>query len=479
VELALFLNAADAARLHRLPAIRSVRSGRSRGQVVRMVWHDSLDRALAADGLALNEQRGVWRLERHRPEATDPWPPATDHRLIEEASEPVALSTHLPDILTSVAAFDGRRTVFPVTIGGEPVTMTLLDGMLRAVAADRPCSRLVLEGPGVAVRELVLLLADHLTLSVPVQSLASEALHLADGTAPQPRRTGAPVLPPEGLSTHAAFAHILGHLADVLLHLAPSAADIESGTVPVHQMRVAVRRARSALSIFPPIEDTVVLTRGADALRELGRMLAPARDWDVFMTETAPPVEAVLPDQVSLRTLLRAGARRRRAARAALSAYLTGAEFRLLSIELACLAAAEWTLPDAEPPRLNEFAAAVLRSRWKKLLHVGKSLEDLDNTALHGLRLKAKRLRYAAEFFAPLFPGRPAARFIRRLSVLQERLGLFNDTTVAETLLRELNASPGYASGLILGFTAARGAGVRPKIAAAWARFRRREPFWE
>jgi CHAD domain-containing protein len=121
----------------------------------------------------------------------------------------------------------------------------------------------------------------------------------------------------------------------------------------------------------------------------------------------------------------------------------------------------------------------VLRSRWKKLAHVGRSLEELDNPGLHGLRLKAKRLRYAAEFFAPLFPGKATARFIRRLSDLQERLGLFNDTTVAETLSRELNASPGYASGLILGFTAARGAGVRPKIAAAWTRLRRREPFWE
>ena len=221
MELALVLTTADAARLHRLPAIKAARTGRSRGQAVRVVWHDTLDRTLAADGLALSEQRGAWRLERHRPEPTDPWPPATDHRLIEEASDPNTLSTPLPDALTPVAAFDGRRTAFTLTIGGEPVTMTLLDGVLRAVAADRPCSRLFLEGAGVAVRELVLLLADHLTLSIPVQSLASEALRLADGTTPEPRRIGAPVLPPEGLSTHAAFAHILGHLADVLLHLAP------------------------------------------------------------------------------------------------------------------------------------------------------------------------------------------------------------------------------------------------------------------
>ncbi len=105
--------------------------------------------------------------------------------------------------------------------------------------------------------------------------------------------------------------------------------------------------------------------------------------------------------------------------------------------------------------------------------------EELDNPGLHGLRLKAKRLRYAAEFFAPLFPEKPASRFIRRLAELQECLGMFNDTTVAGALLREVGGKPGYGAGIVLGFTAARGARARPKIVAAWARFRRRDAFWE
>jgi CHAD domain-containing protein len=120
----------------------------------------------------------------------------------------------------------------------------------------------------------------------------------------------------------------------------------------------------------------------------------------------------------------------------------------------------------------------VLQKRWRKLLHAGKALDDLDSPGLHRLRLKAKRLRYAAEFFAPMFPGKPTSRFIRRLAALQERLGLFNDTTVAEALLRDLGAKPSFAAGLVLGFTAAQGARARPKIAAAWTRFRHREPFW-
>lgn len=476
MELTLLPPAGEVTRFQRHPILKAARTGRTKSLATRIVWHDGLDRALAARGLALAEQKGIWRLERHRPAPFDPWPPATDHRLIEEAPSREALTEPLPDALIPVAAFEGRRTIYPLTIDGESVTATLLDGVLRAVAAERPAARLILDGPGAAVRTLLLSLAETLPLTVPGHSLATEALHLADGTEPPPRRTGAPAVAPDGLTTETAFTHILGHLTDVLLYLAPRVADAATGPEPVHQMRVAVRRARSAVSLFQPVMDSPALTRAAEGLRALSHMLGPARDWDVFMTETAPPVEAALPEQTGLHGLLRAGDRRRRAARAALAAWLADPEFRLMTLDLACLAAAEPSLPDPLP--LTEFAAQSLRGRWKKVVNTGKSLEDLDNPSLHGLRLKAKRLRYAAEFFSPLFPEKATSRFIRRLAALQERLGVFNDTAVAETLLRELNANPGHAAGLVLGFTAARGAGIKPKIAAAWTRFRGRDPFW-
>jgi triphosphatase len=489
MELTLRLSQSDVAKLYRLPLVKAARGGRTRSQAVRIVWHDSLDRALAARGLALAEHRGTWRLERHRPERTEPWPPATDHRVIEEATEPASLHHSLPETLIPIAAFEGRRTVVPLTVDGEAVTLTVLDGVLRAVAAERPATRLMLEGPSPKVRTLALAVAETLPLSVPRQSLAAEALSLADGTRPVPRRQGAPELSPDEISVTAAFAHIIGHLTDVLLHLAPLAADPATGVEPVHQIRVAVRRARSAFSLFPPVSGDPSGPIAAEGLKQLSQILGPARDWDVFMTETTPPVEAVLPDHASLHAWLRAGERRRRAARAALAAYLTGAEFRLLTLELCCLAAsepvmtrpfaAETVVVEAVPPRLPDFAATVLRARWRKLAHVGKRLEDLDNPGLHNLRLKAKRLRYAAEFFAPLFAEKPGARFIRRLAALQERLGVFNDTAAAEVLSRELGGNPGFAAGLVLGFTAARGAGIRPKIVRAWARFRRVDPFWE
>jgi triphosphatase len=475
MELTLLLPPADAVRVPRLPIVRQTRTGRARGQTMRVVWHDALDRELSAEGLALAEQRGVWRLERHRPLATDFWPPAIGHRLIEEAAAPDAFTHPLPAALTPVAAFEGRRTVFPLTIEGETVSLTMLHGTLRAVAAERPAARLILEGPDNAMRILLRALAENLPLSVPTFSLATQAVQLADGTKPKPRRLGSPALPHDGDTVTIAFAHIIGHLTDVILALAPETDDDETEIEAVHQIRVAVRRARSAMSLFPALADPTV----AAGLKELGRVLGPARDWDVFMTETAPPVEAVLPTQSDLHALLRAGERRRRSAHGALAEYLASPRFRALCLELAWLAAATLPAIEPEPPPLRDFAAAVLHSRWKKLTNAGQALDDLSNTELHGLRLKAKRLRYAAEFFAPLFQEKSATRFIRRLAILQDRLGVFNDTASADVLSRELSARPGFGAGLVLGFTAARGANVRPKIVRAWARFRRRAPFWE
>lgn len=480
MELTLLLRASDARGLSRSPVVQKARTGATRGQAARIVWHDGPGHALAEKGRVLAEMAGVWRLEQYQPAPAETWPPGTDHRLIDEVRAPDLPRQFPPDGLIEVGRFEGRRTVFSLTVGGAAVSMTVLNGMLRAGMAETPATRLTLSGPAAAVRSLALTLAGTVPLSVPAHSLAAEARWLADGTPPAPRRSGAPVLSDALPSAQTAFAHVLGHLTDVVLFLAPRVTDAAAGVEAVHQTRVAVRRARLAMALFRPVIGTPDLGpdlgHAAEGLKQLSQMLGPARDWDVFMTETLPAVVTALPDQTSLTALERSGAHRREAARAALAAYLDSPEFRLVCLQLTCLA---WAEPSGDATPLTAFASTVLQARWKKLLKTGKSLENLDDSGLHALRLKAKRTRYAAEFFAPLFPAKPAARFIRRLSALQENLGVFNDTSVAGTLVRALNARPGFACGLVLGFTAARGAGIRPKIVRSWEKLRQRDPFWE
>lgn len=330
-------------------------------------------------------------------------------------------------------------------------------------------------------------LAEDLALAVPTASLAAEARAVATASALAPRHEGAPQLPP-GLTVAQAFGFVLGHLADVILHNAPLAAAGRSGPDPVHEMRVAVRRLRSAIALFRPAVGCPAVDAASAGLKALADRLAPARDWDVFVAETAAAVAKVLPDDPSLRRLRAASERRRRQAYAALRDWLRGREFRRLGIALAGLAGGQaWraAFPRAQAETLalglDEFAHRALARRLRRLAAAGADIEHLDAAALHAIRLRAKRMRYVAEVFAPLYPGKATRRFMRRLARLQDRLGRLNDSAVADALLATLGAGAAgraHAAGLVRGFLAARSGDARGRIARAWQRFHRLEPFW-
>ena len=487
MELELSLNATDAARLSRLPLLTPLRTGKPRSKTVRIVWHDSPDRALASDGMVLAEQRPFWRLERVTPDGAA-WPPGTPPPIIASARGADALGQPLPKPLIPVAAFEGRARSSDLACEQGPVVMTLLAGAVRAVAAEHQVSRLHLQGSLPAVRTLAFALAGELNIAVPRTCLAAEALAIVSGVPPAPRHHGAPELP-AGCSVADAFSFAVGHLTDVILHFAPAAADGRDGPEPVHQMRVAVRRLRSAIKVFQRAVGSPEVDAADAGLKMLAAKLGPTRDWDVFVTETFAGVADAFPHEKHLKRLLTAAERRRRTCHAELRAFLTSSEFHRLGIALACLAnGGEWqdTLEPAEQAELasslDEFAARVLSRRLKRLLQVEGDLADLEPDALHAVRLRAKRLRYAAEVFAPLYAGKGTGRYLRRLAELQDRIGALNDVTVATGLLTELAGSGGsqaFASGLVLGFSGARANRTRGKIGGVWEKFRRQTPFWD
>jgi triphosphatase len=485
IELELAADADTVAGLSRLKALNACREGRTRTQSVKVVWHDSPEHALLAGGQALSEQRGVWRLERILP-GTDTWLPAQPAPVVTEAPD-LAL---LPSPLAPLAAFEGRRSTSVHRFGDEAITLTAEKGILRAVTSERPAARIRLSGEEQAVRAAAALIAAALPVSVPLSSLAAEAIAMATGQAASARHAGAPVLPDSALGVSAALSHILGHLIDVILANAPRAKrPDEQGAEAVHQMRVAGRRARSALSIFRPAVPAGALDAVNALLKDLGARLGPTRDWDVFADETAPAILAAVPGDKRLQRLAAAAGKRRGACRKVLAAYLAGPEFGQLGIALAWFVAARfWHPPDPDPADgveqslpLTDFAGEVLQDRWKKLISAGKGIDELDVPSLHGVRLRAKRARYAAEMFAPLHQGKSVHRFIRRLSVLQQRLGVLNDGAVATHLLAELGGPGGrhaYATGVVVGFLAARSAEIRPPVIRAFEKFRRQPTFW-
>src|SRR6202012_5785277 len=161
----------------------------------------------------------------------------------------------------------------------------------------------------------------------------------------------------------------------------------------VHQMRVAVRRARSAISLFRPAFAAQALVPLQAPLKILNGQLGAVRDWDVFTGETLPAVQEALPQDERLRRLVSAAGRRRQTLHKALAGWLKDPSFHLLTIHLAwCIASDTWHVLAApediaeplaeplaedgqpEPPpeepasELGGFASAMLPRRWKRLV---------------------------------------------------------------------------------------------------------------
>src|SRR5207344_644373 len=82
------------------------------------------------------------------------------------------------------------------------------------------------------------------------------------------------------------------------------------------------------------------------------------------------------------------------------------------------------------------WAADEVNRRWKSILKRGAQLAHLDPQRRHKLRIQAKKLRYASEFFAGVFPGRKSTKrrmaFLEGLERLQDALGDLNDIAVHE-----------------------------------------------
>lgn len=76
----------------------------------------------------------------------------------------------------------------------------------------------------------------------------------------------------------------------------------------------------------------------------------------------------------------------------------------------------------------------MLAKRHGRLHKRGKKLASLDDAERHEVRIAAKKLRYAAEFFAPLFDEAGAQTYLSALEVLQDALAL-NDIAVTAGLV--------------------------------------------
>lgn len=204
----------------------------------------------------------------------------------------------------------------------------------------------------------------------------------------------------------------------------------------LHQARVAIRRLRSALSIHKKMLAGEQLSAMRSGLRDLGSTLGEARDLDVLagrMEGSAylEPVEQ---------------ARRDAYERACQALRSQGTRALLLDFSQ-WLSFGDWiasadTLALRQAPA-RDASAQILSRLFKKVRKAGRHLDTLDDEARHELRKMAKRLRYAAEFYAPLFDDKRSRkrrkRLLEGLEALQDALGALNDLASAPRTIERLD----------------------------------------
>ena len=222
------------------------------------------------------------------------------------------------------------------------------------------------------------------------------------------------------------------------------------GTEPesLHQMRVGTRRLRAILRTARPILLPTWVTTLEQELTWLSELLGPARDLDVQIAHfTEESAELDARDRKPLAPFISHLRTQREAVQQMVVSELTGVRYVELIRRLQ--QAAQDPAVVESPLTVRDLARQEFKKFRKAISRLTPSPSD---TALHKIRIKAKRARYAAEL-ARSSVGKPASRFIKSARAVQDLLGLHQDAIQAERHVRQFLK---YSTSVRAGFVAGR-----------------------
>ncbi len=261
-----------------------------------------------------------------------------------------------------------------------------------------------------------------------------DALGLPEPGAPVPEALR---VQPEDVPGEAARKLLARQVRVLRAHRRGAALDLDPEYL--HQIRVAIRRARAVLRVFAGELESPRAAAVSRDLGELGRRLGRARDFDVLLPLLESELVAVEAPPKTAAWLLEAFARRRTATAEDARRELASAEFDALVGRLESLRPAEPPATGAPRPRtVAEAAVPVIGrasskvSRWRK-----RPVESLSEEDRHRIRIGLKRLRYVSECFSDIEPA-GFRKAVRRLARFQDVLGEAQDARVAIDHLRGL-----------------------------------------
>jgi inorganic triphosphatase YgiF len=512
IEIKLELPPTSLPRLKKIPLLRALKTPAKRETQVS-VYFDTDKHKLRKKGLMLRVRRvgnryvqtikatgnsGLFERDEWEGEIASEMP---DLRLAHGTALEPLLSDKFCRQLRPMFETRVRRTTYPVADGKRDIALTLDQGKIATGRRSEPLCEIELElkrGNGAELFDLARELTNALPAQLAIKSKSERGYELLEDKDVAAAK-GAPIDLSADTSTREGFKAIGRACLKQIIGNEPAllAGDAEG----VHQMRVGLRRLRAAMSLFADIlrdPETVALKQ---ELKWLTGELAPARELEVLVTRVVAPVRRRHSQLAGVSSLSRDLAAQRAAALARAQDAVRSARFRALTLEIAAwLEGGQWTRPQDDLVRdrgevpIEIFAAGQLTRRFRKIRKQGKILTQLDARRRHKLRIQAKKVRYAAEFFANLFPGKKASRrrkkFLSALEGVQDGLGDLNDIAVHEDRITAIASDSGrsrrrrgspkraFAAGLLSGREDARLDAVLENAADACAALARVKPFW-
>lgn len=507
IELKLRVEPKHLAKLRRAQAIQRRAVGRSSTRQLVSTYYDTEDLALWRSGLSLRVRkigslyvqtiklardavRGV-HLDVREIETLVPGPsPAPE--LIPDAPLRERILALGAGRLLPVFETDVRRTV-RMLMGnrGESIELAIDTGTIRAGEKTLEVSEIELElkrGSAASLFEIARDLAEGHTVHVESASKAERGYALAGDVQPAPVKATPLALSP-GATAGEALAESVRACTRHLV--ANEAASLGPDPVEgIHQMRVALRRLRTSLSLFRPLIEGSELALLADDAKWLFGILGEARDLDVFEQEILAPIRTAFPYTEGLSTLAERAQKMKSKARTTAQRTIRSPRYCALVLDLCHAAEAQpWHHGDgadlADLPA-KRYAVKCLGTRFKKVRGLGKRLEDLSIPERHEMRIRLKKLRYACEFFQGFFAKKRTKPYLAGLASLQDIFGHLNDVATAESLLGQIVApseaadrAESWAAGLVIGWHSHAAALDWAKAKARWKALAATAQFWK
>ena len=516
IELKLEVPANSVARLNRSSVLNGGKAASRKPATLVSVYFDTKKLKLRNSGLSLRVRRiGRQRVQTLKEESGHSDSLVARHEWEQEIGgkqpELDALQhTTLEPLLGKklrrrlIPLFETRiqRTVYPIHKGDSEIELTVDRGKIEAGSRSSSLCEVELELKRGELADLFRTareLAKQVPAQLAVTSKAERGYSLLAGNEPEAIKAAPVALTPDS-SCEASFRMIARACLRQLV--ANRSAMLGGDAEGLHQMRVALRRLRATISLFSDMLADSQTQEMKAQFKWISGELGPAREFDVFFRRVLLPVAHDKPERPGVAVLSDDLQQKREEAFHRAHTAVESARFRGLMIDTAAwIEAGDWSRnADDGPCTLRQkpiaaLAADELSRRWKTILKRGVRIKDLDAQRRHKLRIQAKKLRYASEFFAGAFPGKKPRQcredFLTGLERLQDALGDLNDITVHEGLTERIadtqetngkgrrgRAKKAFAAGRLAGREEARVASVLKDAQHAYRVFAKTKPFW-